>query len=245
VEHYPKAPITEAVIGIQVKLANLPPQDTFLRLAGALAMEYPDHASLNQLQVNITQAVPPSPSAVAQTVLPSGVRITRPKNDRILHFQPSGMTFSHLPPYTSWKVFRSEGSRLWKRYVEFVKPVSVTRVALRYINQVDLPVTRLEFEDYFEMYPHAPDGIPQDINAFFMQVQIPNLPSDLVAVINFASAGQRVPGKAGVNLDIDVFSLAEMSCESEAVFKLLDVIRERKNHLFEACITDRTRELFR
>jgi uncharacterized protein (TIGR04255 family) len=131
--------------------------------------------------------------------------------------------------------------------VEFVKPEAVTRIALRYINRIYIPQTVYELSDYFRLYPQIPEKIPQDINGFFMQFQMPqkDLAANALAVINLASAQMREDGAQSVALDIDLFTACELEPSSEEIFSLLEIIRTRKNELFEACITDKSRELFR
>jgi uncharacterized protein (TIGR04255 family) len=246
-EHYLKAPIFEAIIDIQVRVSSAPPPGVFTRLASELSGTFPTSTSINQFQLNIVNNVPGGITPVGHPVRISGVRLTRPQNDRVLQIQPRGMTFSHLPPYTRWNIFSREARPLWQRYVEFVKPDAVTRVALRYINRIYIPHQRFEMSDYFHLYPRIPEKIPQDVSGFFMQFQMPqaDLAKDATAVINMASAGLREDGAQGTVLDIDLFTPCELEPSTEEIFSLLEIIRTRKNELFEACITDRSRELFR
>jgi uncharacterized protein (TIGR04255 family) len=245
--HYPNAPIFEAAIDIQVRLPNAPPPDVFTGLAHELSKTFPTSTSINQFQLNIiSNATGIGP--VAQTpVHITGVRLTRPQNDRVLQIQPRGMTFSHLAPYTKWDTFRHEAGPLWNRYVEFVKPEAVTRVALRYINRIYIPHKIYELSDYFRLYPQIPEKIPQDITGFFMQFQMPqaDLSKDAMAIINMAATPPREDGAQGVILDLDVFTACELKPSIKEIFDLLEIIRTRKNELFEACVTDKSRELFR
>lgn len=245
-EHYPRAPIAEAILDVQVKTPTVPSQDVFEQLAKSLAAEFPQSASLNlnQFQVNVSPA-PVAPS-FAHSQMVSGMRLAR-GNERVLFIQPRGMTFNHLPLYTSWEVFQPEARKLWERYVEFVKPEAVTRVALRYINRIEIPEGTFETSDYFQLYPEIPKNIQQNMSAFFLQVQLPqgDLGPDVTAAINFTPVALTKENCTGMLLDIDVFALRNLSTSSDEVFNLLDVIRARKNEIFEACITDRTRELFR
>lgn len=249
VEHYPKAPIIEAILDIQVKPSAPTSQDVFTQLGGTLAAEYPQSANLNinQLRVGITVApVAATAPSIAHSVTTSGLRLLRP-NERVLIVQPRGMTFSHMPPYTSWEIFETEARRLWERYVAFVKPESVIRVALRYVNRIDVPGQRFELSDYFKLYPEIPKAIPQDMNAMFMQIQMPqsDVAPDMMAAINFATAGRINEHTSSMILDIDLFAVRTLTTSSEEVFKVFDQIRTRKNELFEAFITEKTRELFR
>lgn len=246
-EHYPRAPIAEAILDVQVRTSMVPSQGVFELLAKSLSTEFPQSAdlNLNQFQVSVSATPAQVPPSFAHTHRVSGIRLTR--NERVLVIQPRGMTFNHLPPYSSWEVFQPEARQLWERYVEFVKPEAVTRVALRYINRIEIPEVTFETSDYFRLYPQLPEKIPQNMSAFFMQIQMPqsDLGPDVIAAINFTPVASNREHNTSILLDIDVFALRNLSTSSDEVFNLLDVIRTRKNNLFEACITDRTRELFR
>jgi uncharacterized protein (TIGR04255 family) len=244
VERYRNAPITEAILDIQVKPSAPPPtQAVFTRLSGALGGEYPRVADINQLRVNVHAAS--TTSSVAHTRQTAGSRLEKP--GRVFQIQPRGMTFSHLTPYTSWSVFSPEGRRLWELYVQYVKPEAVTRVALRYINRIEIPGQRFELSDYFKLYPEIPKTIPQDINSTFIQLQMPqiDLAPDIVAVFNFGSAVPFSDKSVAMMLDIDVYATRALSLATKDVFDVLEILRTRKNELFEACITDRTRDIFR
>lgn len=247
-EHYPRAPIIEAILDIQVQPAALTSQDVFVELGAALAAEFPQSANLNINQLRVGLPVPPVETApsIEHSVTTAGLRLLRP-NERVLIIQPRGMTFSHMPPYTSWEIFQGEARLLWERYVAFVKPEFVVRVALRYVNRIDVPEQRFEVSDYFKLYPEIPKTIPQDMNAMFMQIQMPqhDIALDVMAAINFATAGRINEHTSSMILDIDLFAARILTPSSEEVFKVFDQIRRRKNELFEASITEKTRGLFR
>lgn len=249
-ETYPRAPISEAVLDIQVRTSTPLVQEVFVNLAASLSLEYPQSSVMNLSHVLVNVAQAPAESAapsVSHSITVSGLRLLRPENDRVLMIQPRVMTFSHLPPYTNWETFQAEGRRLWESYVSFVNPEAVTRVALRYINRIDIPRTTFETSDYFQLFLEIPKSIPQDLSAFFLQLQMPqtDLSQDMTAVINFTPTGPRAPEHQTMVLDIDVFVTRELSTSVNELFDLFDIIRKRKNKIFEACITDKTRELFR
>ncbi|MNC96343.1 hypothetical protein D3C83_136960 [compost metagenome] len=64
-----------------------------------------------------------------------------------------------------------------------------------------------------------------------------------MAIINQGLTEPVKPGHISIVLDIDVFRLGIESWKDSEVWAFLDKLRGRKNEIFEACITDRTREL--
>lgn len=243
---YDRAPIIEAVIDIQVKLSSLPAIAVFESIASALRPSFPVHVDANQVSINLTVDAAGQPTTSAQH-LGTGKRLTNAANDRVLLVQPRGMSLSHLAPYSEWKKFRAEGVAAWREYVETVRPIAVTRLALRYINRIYVPEQTLQLEDYFNLYPATPSDFLQPIAQLFMQIQVPqqDMGPGVVAVVNLASAGKREDGANGFMLDIDLAAAQEMTVDGEHVFSRLDELRMRKNELFETFITDKTRELFK
>jgi uncharacterized protein (TIGR04255 family) len=244
--HYDHAPIVEAILDIQVKVATSPDQSAFAQLSKELSSNFSQAMDLSQVRLNVGVPSAGTAPSFAHTVVVAGLRLASSQNDRVLQLLPRGMTYSHLQPYSNWDIFRSEAVPLWQRYVEVMRPEAVTRVALRYINRIWIPEQRFELSDYFHLDITLPPTIPQDMSAFFTQIQLPqtDIGPDLMAVINFSTAGRREDDAQGIVLDLDVFA-ARVLTPSLEVFSLLDLLRDRKNALFEACITDKARELFK
>ena len=63
-------------------------------------------------------------------------------------------------------------------------------------------------------------------------------------LITETSVQPAAPNVISTILDIDVFVQRDMLDESGA-WEIIDRLRERKNEVFEACITDRVRDLIK
>jgi len=247
--HYARAPIVEAVIDVQVESASPPDQSAFTTYAEKWTARFPQRADLNLFQVGFGPfPIPGMPHHVqASQGQVVGVRLSSALNDRTLQVQTRGLSYSHLPPYSRWEEFFDEFAELWRSYVELIKPETVTRVALRYINQIAIPHQKFEMSDFFSLYPEVPTGIPQDITGLFMQLQMPqpDLGPDVMAIVNLGTGARNAQGQNAFLLDFDVFANRRLVPTSGDLAELLGAIRVRKNQLFEACITDKTRELIR
>jgi uncharacterized protein (TIGR04255 family) len=78
-----------------------------------------------------------------------------------------------------------------------------------------------------------------------MQLQIPQDDIDAMLVLNEAFEPQQDPDIVSVILDIDLFRDVHLPGDEEELWALFEQLRERKNEVFEASITDRTRELIK
>lgn len=242
--HYANAPIVEAIIDIQVRYKQAPSMDLFRAYQGRMADRFPDATPIRMVQMSVS--LEPGGSSEHQTGQSEvGLRMTSKTGDRVLQLQQRGFSYSHMPPYSEWEAFEHEARELWNVFLEVCEPVAVNRSAVRFINRVNIPQPVIELSDYFHLYPNIPGGVQQQVSGMFMQLQMPqmDLAPPAMAIVNLALAEPALPGYVSVLLDFDVFRVAEADPTSEAVWQDIGQFRLRKNQLFEACITDKTREL--
>ena len=240
---YKSAPITEAVIEIRVE-SPVPVDQTALQgLAASLKADFPKQAPMQFLELGIAQQPGPAfQQKFSQSII--GVRLTRTDDLRVLQIRRDGFAYSHMAPYTDWATFRAEAQLLWKHYRKVCLGAKLTRCALRYINRIDIPETTIEPRDYFGLYAQVPEALQhQDVIGMTMNLKMPQ--QDLQCVANIGQAiGEPVkPGHLSVTLDIDIFRLKIEEWDDTKAWDFLEKLRHRKNEIFEACITNRTREL--
>jgi uncharacterized protein (TIGR04255 family) len=157
-----------------------------------------------------------------------------------------GFTFSRFSPYQDWNHLVEETKRLWSLFVKVVRPTIVTRVAVRYINQINLPLKggALRFEDYLRTFPASGLEENVELEQFFVRLVMPQ--KDIAAKLILTEALLPVQdGHIGVILDIDLFrEHVALDVRSDEIWTILELFRERKNRYFEVSITDASRELF-
>jgi uncharacterized protein (TIGR04255 family) len=245
---YKNAPIAEALIDLQV-IANEPvdleeciknfttklngkfPEKKNIR-TGEFKIEFPDDKEQNQPQVETSQKT-------------LGVRFDNEQNNKVLQIRINGFTLSYINYYSNWEEFCQEARLYWKEYLEIFKPKTVSRVAVRYINKLEIPGPIIEPSEYFNLYPKVPEKLPQKINDFLLRMVMPQSDIDSIAIINQATMQASKANHVAVALDFDIFKQTSFEASSEEVWELLYVLRDRKNLLFESCITEKTREAIR
>jgi uncharacterized protein (TIGR04255 family) len=239
--HYDRAPIREAIIDIQIEpsasvtVANFasaqitPPQgyeDRKLLMMG----EVQSHLKEGQLTATAKQDE-------------MGYVFIGGQGKHVAQFRVNGFTFSRLAPYQTWKQLREEAKLLWKSFRQIVGPLPVVRVGLRYLNQLDIPTPLRDFRDFVRSYPEVSSDLTQEINQFFMQVQIPQADIGAMLILNEFLVPPTGPNVVSLVLDIDVFKQGLGFESDDDVWNTLETLRLRKNLIFEGCITNNTREL--
>jgi len=164
---------------------------------------------------------------------------------QIFQARLDGFTMSRLAPYERWEPFRDEARRLWDVYRSVAKPTKLTRLAVRYINRLDLPLPVADLKDYLRTVPEVSSDLPQNLAGYFMQLRIPQEDVNSLLLVNQAIIDPAKPGVASVVLDIDVFRVDELPTNETGIWEFLEQLRVRKNDVFEACITNKARELFK
>ena len=241
-KHYIAAPITEAVIDLQVEFLYEMTLSILTDLKRSIKSDYPVCDEIVAVEGEI-EAGSSVAARASQTLI--GYRFSSGDRKQILQARLDGFTFSRLAPYDKWETFRDEARRLWELYRAVANPKSVNRVAVRYINRLNLPLPLSDFKDYLRTVPEVSPDLPQGLSDYFMQLQIPQEDLDGMLLLNEAIISPLGDNVISVLLDINLFCNGNFPSEEDMHWNLLEKFRVRKNEVFEACITDKTRGLIK
>jgi len=240
---YSNSPITEALIDIRVELSPEFKYEFFERLSAELKPRYPVRHNIDLMQGQFTVA--PEPAAPAATTSRTKVGYSFQSEDKkfVAQLRINGFTFSRLQPYEHWESIRDEAHNIWNLYRGVAKPTKVLRVAVRYINRIDVPLPGIELGDYLRTFPEISPVLPQVVQNYLMQMIIP-LDEVTLSLIQSTVPAPR-PETTSINLDIDLFKESATDFDSdEKIWHYLEYLRVKKNEVFEGCITDAARAVF-
>ena len=239
---YHHAPITEAVIDIQCVGA---PSIEALESVNADEASYSTGGKLFAARGQMQFGPDANPVATASSE-PLGFLFRSNDGLHIYQARTNGFTFSRLAEYTSWGEVSREARRLWDKYRGAVAtPPSITRIALRYVNRLDLPLPVKDFSYYLRTAPQLSTDLPQGLSAYFMQLQLPMPDIRGACIINQTIIEPPVkPNTVPLVLDIDVFRTEDLPTSEAQLWEQLEQLRNAKNFVFESCITDEARRLF-
>lgn len=238
--HYEHAPITEALIDIRVEALPTAQLDVIEAIYDAVKDEYPDKQPMFRriAFLHPNQTVPAKDQQI-------GFSFKSRDAKQIFQAQLDGFTVSRLRPYGTWGDLKTRARLLWEHYRAAIGPQRIVRVAVRYINQVDMPLeTDLELKDYFRTSPEISPVLNQNLGGFFMQLRLPQADFGGTLLLTQASTASPRPDIVSVILDLDVIKEQPQFSSDEEVWDLLQVLRNRKNEYFEGCLTDKACALF-
>lgn len=238
--HLSKAPIKEALIDIQVALSDDFSVDTLDSCYDRIKNEYPVHEAIQQQIIGFRNEGNES-SKLTFNHNVAGYRYTSSDGACIAQFRQDGFTFSRLAPYDTWEEMKERAEIMWNIYSSIVSPISITRIATRYINILKLPLNA-EFKTYLTAPPSVPAGVSQALSGFLTRVEFGD-ESGARCILTQALESvtdDYVP----VVVDIDTFVSKSFDVESGAFWENLEHLRNFKNTVFFESITEEAMELF-
>ncbi len=240
--HYQNAPITEAIIDLRVELRETVKVADLEKVHAEQESAYPIKKNRNLVvgQIQVGNQI-----ATAASSKHIGFLFQSQNKKQIFQARLDGFTMSRLAPYENWEVFCKEARRLWDRYRSVAEPKKLVRLAVRYINRLDLPLPVPDLKEYLRTVPEIAPDLPQDLAGYFLHLRIPMEDIKCTLLVNQTIIEPGGPNVVSVVLDNDIYRDADVPQDEDAVWHFFEELRVRKNEVFESSITDRARELFK
>ena len=246
-EVFRNAPITEALIDIRTQLPGSVSLSDLENLHRQIQDKYPEKRSRVMWEAAVQLKGEKAPFKTTRHQI-DGYLFGTPEGKQgkqVVQYRLDGFSFSRLHPYTQWEELYGEAMRLWGIYRSVTKPVLVKRLATRYINSIEIPSKKFDYEEYFTAAPKIPPGLPQLLSHFFTRLVIPFPDQGATAIVMQTPSGKPDPVNSTVILDIDAFAEASLASDDSKIDEIFGILRKVKNEIFFSSITERTKELFR
>ena len=246
---YLRPPVREALIDIRIDPLPRSHLPALEELHERLSQDYPTKRTRHKWEGSF-QIREATLTTSQRAQGPVGYRFESADGKQIVQFRLDGFTFNRLKPdpeesWAGWAVLRDEARRTWELYVSAVHPQEITRLAVRYINQIVIRGPHIDLDDFLAAAPRIPQDLPyQTFHHFFSRVEI-NVPDvNAKAIITQAPAQEQTPNAVTLTLDIDVLRQERMRLDTVTIWETLDRFRDLKNTIFEASLRQRTKKLF-
>jgi len=243
---FPNAPITEAIIDIRTELSSELNLDVLASYQEQIKDRFPVKKERYSWRGGFQFGKGAEPKILQPSGGPDGYLFKSTDGKKIVQARLDGFSFNKLKPYEEWKVFSKEAKELWALYVQIVKPIKVTRLALRYINRIEIPLPIKKLKEYILTLPEIAKGLPSSLGSYFMSLEIREPKIDARATI----IGTFKPVKADSKIlplifDIDVYKLTTINPIDKSIWIIMDQLRTFKNDIFFKSLTNKTKEMFK
>lgn len=242
VRHLRRAPITEAIVDFRImRSADFQP-NSLLRALALVGPDYPktERPQATEARVDFKEG---TAAASVRDLGFMGLWLRTQDDKTVAQFRPDGFTLNRLKPYTSWGQISAEALRLWAVYVDLTKPQTVTRVALRYINHLNLPGPVADLHAYIIEGPRLPGATQGVITGFRSQLTLEYPEGQMKAnVLRVLETSIETAGPS-LLFDIDVYRTGPIDPRADTLEAALLGLRDYKNSIFfegltEQCVRD-------
>lgn len=250
IKHLSNAPITEALIDIRVRFPKKIEIENIADVIKAVTGDYPNCRKRRSFAGQISFSESSPPTLDVQQEGPDGFLMTSNDGTQIFQARLDGFTFSRLRPYETWGKLRDESKKLWNIYCDTLHPTSVTRLAVRYINRIDLPPPIDDLKEWILTGPEIAPGLPQQLAGYFFKAHLPfKQPLGFVNITQKVGVNEKerpddISDKIPLIFDIDAFLHMDTDPSSNEIWDRLEDLRTIKNNVFFESITSKTEALF-
>jgi len=238
---YADPPIVEAVCEFRLTRDSKWDLTTPGLIYEKVSTEFPNKEQRLVQEVQITQ----SPQGLQQQIR-SAERILFLATDRKTFVQvgPHFVGINSLKPYPTWSGFKPRIESAFRALTEIVEVKGLQRIGLRYINRVEIPDESVRLEEYFEFRPFWAKDLPYEMTAFIVGSIFSFFGGQDACRVDLSEAIAEKPGSRAFILDLDYFLAQPQSVSAGQALEWVDRAHQRVEEIFEACITDRLRQIF-
>ena len=246
-EKYPKfkrAPCREAIIDLRfeskLNLNDLS-DESFSKTILDLGYQHPQPITESKFSFVFNPTSQNSSTAASEPEI-KGYKFDNPSNSFVVQFKADSFTLSKLHPYTEFPEVKAEAQRLFEVLPKSASINKFSRVAVRYVNEILLPLDlqkTINYDLYLVNGPSLPNEMGDVVEGFFTRVVIPVNEYGARVIINQTFEAPR-NDKIPYILDIDAFSGNLESIDRDKVWEYLEILRNIKNKAFFGSIHKNT-----
>lgn len=239
-QRYNRPPIVEAVIDL--KIGDVLSERDMERLRDRFKRAFPavEDRKTIQVQAQLGQ--------FTTNVFPAGFKLSAQNGIDVVLINPDSFGSVRLAPYESWEDFAGFAKDNFEAFLKVVGRKRIIRVGVRFINRLDIPnsdfqggkaisefvcigVSLPNIASETGTYSIAINGVEASTGAKFI---LQSSTIDPPALLDHTS----------IALDIDAYWDNDIPMRIEDMWSRTEVLRQAKNAIFEACITDKSRARF-
>jgi uncharacterized protein (TIGR04255 family) len=172
------------------------------------------------------------------------VRFLDSDEKKLIQIGQNLLTVNHIKPYESWENFSPFIKKGLDTYYEIANPKGFRHVALKYFNRIEVPKSYADLESLFRFRPLIPSGLPQDIKAFLMGVNLPYEDAKDTLHIQVGTVNSDTPDMLVTILEITYLFANPGEIAFKDIVKVLNKAHKHIEDAFEFCLTDELKQTF-
>jgi uncharacterized protein (TIGR04255 family) len=159
-------PLVEAVC--QFSFSESAPWDWTLpgRLFDRIGAEFSEKAALEGVEVQL------APGATQVVKAPDRLQMKRQDGSAMVQVGPHMLAINQLVPYPGWEAFLDLSMRIYGDYAGVCGHCGLSRIGLRYINQIVLSGDACDLAEYTTLDPPLKGALSRPLAAFYQRYEL-------------------------------------------------------------------------
>jgi uncharacterized protein (TIGR04255 family) len=242
--HYQKSPIQEAVCELRLSSQYQWGPESPERICHELTSLFPirEDGVVQGFRAN-PSPMPNEPQLIVSASLE--IRLKTPDKQTLVKVGDRLVALSQLQSYDGWVAFEAHLERLLAAVGSVDHLSDCQRVGLRYVNRINIPTLDnvALLEKYFRFRLTSIPGLQAPPETYIAGFVVPCREGMDRCRVQLSSAVSEVPEMSSALLDIDYSTTPSGSAGEDTVIEWAQQAHSSVEDVFEACITNETRDL--
>lgn len=237
-----RPPIFEALVDIRADAPNV--MDVSDRLAEALKDEFPKNTVSREMRAEIKvhegRLLPP----LTRDLGPHGLQLSNADGSLAVQFRRDGFTLNNLRTYIGGERLMARALALWELFTKETEVGAPSRLAMRYINKLELPLASGDdFDKFLTASPELPPEVPDNYSEFLSRVVAhTGVPGSPFIIVTQSLTHEQ--GRPVILIDLDAFKAGAFSADPSELLAIFRGLKELQKSAFFSLLTEETVKLF-
>ena len=243
-EFFENSPIIVAILQFRYKKIEEFYPEKFKKKGIDIAKDYPQVTERFIQQIHFEGNKPDGTTNVSLDPKEiDGVQFISKDKTQNLVIGRDRLTYERHGNYPGWEKFTTEPIKLWDLFQEELGKVELTGLSLRYVNRINLPIDFHDISKYFTTYIESTTGT-HTINSFQIRYTAVEPENNLTQHVGHVLEPP-IEDKYPYLFDIDVIYTSEVENEFKKIWEIFNLLRNKKNYIFNDGLSDKTKTLIR
>ncbi len=239
-QHYDRPPIVEAVIDF--KFDETLSDRELERLRDRFKGDFPTVEEKRNITVHVQPGRVDTNSALA------GYKMTAQNAADLVLVNSDSFGSVRLAPYERWENLRANAERNFEIFTKVVGRKKIVRIGVRFINRIDIPHAQMQGRPLLN-FIKVGVSLPLEVTEIITDSSVAVSGIEVLTGAKVTIRSGLVPSPLidymSISLDIDVFWDSNIPGRIDEIWNKTESLRNAKNAVFENCVTDEIRGLFR
>jgi len=167
-----------------------------------------------------------------------------PDRSSLIQVGQNLLSINHLKPYIGWEQFLPKIKKAYDTLGEVTEINGIDRMALVYIDRIEIPGKQIKLEDYFKFHPHMGPDLPHHHLNFMVAVEFPYHENRDFCKLQLTSAMATKKDHLAVLLTTEYYLARQKSVQPDKALEWMDQAHASVSELFKGVITEKLEDIF-